>query len=295
MHDRTIRRRRATLLGLVILSFGLLTAYFGESDSGGLHTAQRGVTGVLSPVQDGASRALKPARDFFGWFGDTLSAKEERDKLKIERDRLQREVALLEVERRDNRQLRSLLEFNTSSGMDRYTPVKARVITRSRSVWFSTFQINVGESDGLRTGQPVVNGEGLVGKVKAVSSGSAWVTLITDQEFGVSAMAPRADEPGTILPAVGAPGTLLFDLVPRGGRTIRRGDRVVTAGTATNAGDLPSLFPRGIPIGTVKRIVEGDGQLDRRIQVAPAVDLRRADFVEVLTTPREDVRAAVEP
>ncbi|MDP9377399.1 MAG: rod shape-determining protein MreC [Actinomycetota bacterium] len=279
---------------LVVLSLGLLTAYFGESVDGGLHSFQRGVTGVLSPVQDGASRALKPARDFFGWFGDTLRAKEERDELKAERDRLRREVAALELHRRDNEQLRSMLEFNASMGIERFQPVKGRVIARSPNVWYSTLQINQGSSDGLQRGQPVVNGEGLVGKIKAVSSGSAWVTLITDQEFGVSALAPESGEPGTISPAVGSPGTLLFELVPHG-KLVHKGDRIVTAGTAADAQDLPSLFPRGIPIGTVKRVVDGDGQLDRRIQVAPAVDLRRVEFVEVLTMPHSDVRASVSP
>jgi rod shape-determining protein MreC len=292
MHDRAVRRRRAALAALVVLSLGLLTVYFGESAGGALHSAQRGVTGIISPIQEGASRALKPVRDLFGWVGDTLDAKSERDQLKAERDALRREVAELELQRRDNEQLRELLEFNTGIGVDRYAPVKARVIARSPNVWYSTFQINQGANEGVRAGQPVVNGEGLVGKVKSVSSSSAWVTLITDPEFGVSARAARSGEPGTIEPAVGAPGTLLFDLVPHG-RLIRRNDRIVTAGTTSE--ELPSLFPRGIPIGTVKRIVEGDGQLDRRIHVTPAADLRRVEFVEVLTRATGDLRASTGP
>lgn len=292
MHDRAVRRRRAVLAVLVVCSLGLLTAYFGESAGGALHSVQRGVTGVISPVQEGASRALKPARDLVGWFGDTIDAKDERDELKSERDSLRREVAELEMQRRDNEQLRELLEFNTGMGVDRYDPVRARVITRSPNVWYSTFQIDQGASAGVRAGQPVVNGEGLVGKVKSASSGSAWITLITDREFGVSAQAARTGEPGTIEPAVGAPGTLLFELVPQG-RLIRERDRIVTAGTTSE--ELPSLFPRGIPIGTVKRIVEGEGQLDRRIHVAPAVDLRRVEFVEVLTSSTGDLRASARP
>ncbi len=292
MHDRAVRRRRAVLAALVVLSLGLLTAYFGESTGGALHSVQRGVTGVISPIQEGASRALKPARDLFGWFGDTLDAKSERDQLKTERDSLRREVAGLELQRRDNEQLRRLLEFNTGIGVDRYDPVNARVITRSPNLWYSTFQIDQGSSSGIRDGQPVVNGEGLVGKVKSVSSGSAWVTLITDREFGVSAQAARTGEPGTIEPAVGAPGTLLFELVPQG-RLIRKRDRIVTAGTTSQ--ELPSLFPRGIPIGAVKRIDEGEGQLDRKIHVTPAVDLRRVEFVEVLTRATGDLRASTQP
>ena len=82
MYDKAVRRRRAVLVVLVALSLTLLTAYFGESSSGGLHSVQRGAMEVLAPIQEGANRVVKPVRDLFGWFGSTLDAKSERDKLK---------------------------------------------------------------------------------------------------------------------------------------------------------------------------------------------------------------------
>ena len=62
MYDKSVRRRRITVALLVACSLLLLTAYFGESAGGGLHSVQRGVLEVVSPIQDGASRALKPFR-----------------------------------------------------------------------------------------------------------------------------------------------------------------------------------------------------------------------------------------
>ena len=85
MYDKTVRRRRAVLVLLVALSLLLLTAYFGEAPSGRLHGVQRGFLTVVSPIQDGANKALKPVRDLFGWFGDTLNAKSQRDKLQAAR------------------------------------------------------------------------------------------------------------------------------------------------------------------------------------------------------------------
>ena len=87
MYDRQVRRRRAVLLALVVCCLVLLTAYFGESSGGPLHSVQTGAMEVVAPVQEGANRALKPFRDLFGWFGDTLDAKDERDELEAERDR----------------------------------------------------------------------------------------------------------------------------------------------------------------------------------------------------------------
>ena len=222
------------------------------------------------------------------WFGDTLDAQDERDRLQRERDSLRGEVAQLQVQNRELEQLKGLQEMNIAGGLHQYAPVQSRVYQRSPSTWYQTVTINKGSSDGVAVDDPVVNGQGLVGKVKSVSDGNAVVMLLTDQDFGVSALAPRRGEPGSITPIPGAGGDLLFDLVDNAEK-IRQGDLVVTAGTSSQR--LPSVYPRSILIGTVKRIEEGDGDLDRRIHVAPAADLLHLDIVQVLTKPDANLAA----
>src|SRR5215210_7399769 len=154
MHDhRAVRRRRAVLAGLVALSIALLTAYFGESAGGGLHAVQRGVMDVLAPIQEGANRALKPFRDLFGWVGDTVDAKSERDDLRTERDRLRREVAELQLSRRDYEELQVWRQSSSALDLDRYEPVPARGSDRSPSSWYATVGNHKGSSDGVRTDQ----------------------------------------------------------------------------------------------------------------------------------------------
>jgi len=292
MHDKVVRRRRAVLAALVALSLFLLTAYFGEANGGPLHAVQRTAMEVLAPIQEGANRALKPFRDLFGWFGDTMDAKDDAERYKAEVDRLNKELAEVTVEKHELEQLKGLQEMNTAGGLASYEPVAARVIARSPSSWYQTFQINKGSSDGVRVDQPVVNGQGLVGKVKSVSDGNAVVMLLTDQDFGVSAEAPARAEPGSITPIAGGSGLMLFDLVDDA-QNVREGDRIVTAGTVSQR--LPSVYPRSIVIGSVERIELGEGPLDRRIHVRPAADLRNLDIVEVLTKPDAALRADATP
>src|SRR3954463_7547940 len=102
MYDRQVRRRRLVLAVFVALSLGLLTVYFGESTGGGLHSVQRGALSVLGPIQEGAHRALKPFRDLFGWVGDTIDAKKERDELAKENDALTKRVTELQAEQGEN-------------------------------------------------------------------------------------------------------------------------------------------------------------------------------------------------
>jgi rod shape-determining protein MreC len=292
MHDRAVRRRRAVLLALIAASLVLLTAYFGESDNGSLRSFQRGAMAVFAPIQEGANRAVKPVRDLFGWFGSTLDAKSQRDQLKKQRDALRNQLAATEVALSDARQQAGLKAQDTSGGLGRYQPVQARVYERSPSTWYQTVAINKGSSDGIHRNDPVINSEGLVGKVDEVASNSATVTLITDQDFAATGITANSQEPGSVSPAVGAPGDLLFELVDNASN-VRVNDLIITAGT--RSGRLSSLYPRGIPIGTVSRIDIGEGELDRRIHIKPAADLRRLDLVQVLTAPHADVRAQVGP
>jgi rod shape-determining protein MreC len=302
VYKQSVRRRRAVLALLVALSLVLLTAYFGESAGGGLHSLQRGVLQVLAPIQEGTSRALKPFRDLFGWFDDTIDAREERDRLRRERNELRRQVIGAQAAQRENAQLRRLVALDRSDRLDGYTPVTARVIGRSPTIWYATVTIDKGSSAGVRVDQPVINGDGLVGKVTAVTGGAAQVTLLTDHASGVSArvLTPvvtdaRNGITGVVQPAVGRPQDLLLEFVPRRAN-IRKGDTVVTAGSQSSR--LESLFPPNIPVGVVTRADDEELSQYQRVHVRPFADLRRLDFVQVLTrgdTPASDQRAQATP
>jgi rod shape-determining protein MreC len=287
MHDKAVRRRRAVLVVLVAASLILLTAYYGESSDGRLHSVQRGALSVLSPIQEGASRLLKPVRDLFGWFGDTLDAKDQRDKAVAERDSLKRQLIVAQQRMHEADQRAGLNDIDTNGGLAKYKPVDGRVFVHSPSSWYQRVTINKGTDDGVHRGDPVVNGAGLVGKVEDVTGGSSIVTLITDQSFATGVYAGGARNPGSITPAVGAPGDLLLEPVNAQAK-IRAGDLVYTQGT-TGDGRLKSRYPPAILIGTVSRVDLGNGDLNRRIHVQPAADMLRLDMVQVLTDPYADL------
>ncbi|WP_205697719.1 rod shape-determining protein MreC [Conexibacter sp. SYSU D00693] len=284
MHDRkTIRRRRAVLGLLVASSLVLLTAWFGESAGGGLHSIQRGVGEVFSPIQEGASRSLKPARDLFGWIGDTIDAKGENEELKRERDALAEQVAAAQNAVRENRELKAQLGLDTNLGISDYDPETARVVGQSPTLWFATLKINKGRSDGIGLDMPVVasdgDGAGLVGRISSVTGGSAFVTLITDSSMKVSARGARGGGAGVVEPEVGNPRDLVLQDT-KGTDRFERGDLIVTAGTTNPR--LPSLFPSGIPIGHVTRVEDPETDA-QEVHLEPDVDLRGLEFVRVLT------------
>jgi len=294
VYKRSVRRRRATLALLVGLSIALLTAYFGESAGGGLHAVQRGFLEAMAPLQEGASRALKPARDFVGWTGDVFDAKSDNKKLRRQVQDLRNQLVASQAASRDAGELRSIVGFNRSSGFPSgYTPVAARVIGRSPTVWYSAITINKGTDDGVAVDQPVLTGSGLVGKISDTSADAARVTLLTDHTSGVSGQVVPNGANGLVKATVGNPSDLILDFVQKG-RPVPKGSTVITSGWRSS--HLESLFPRGIPIGKVTQVDSNERELYQRVHLKPFADMHTLDIVEVLTHPSSaGQKASVKP
>jgi rod shape-determining protein MreC len=284
VYDKTVRRRRAVLGLLVACSLILLTAYFGESSGGALHGVQRGTSSVLNPLQEGASRALKPVRDLFGWFGDTVAAKGQVQDLRAERDRLRTEALSAGTLQDENKRLSDLLQLDGALGLNDYAPKTGRVIFQSPTVWYATIRVDKGSDDGIRAGMPVINEQALIGRVTDVIGGSSQVTLITDQTMKVPARAGRRSVFGIVEPSsVGNPTDLVMKFVAPGAR-LSPGDRVLTRGTEPED-RTRSLYPVGLPIGQVTRI-DNEGTDTQEVHLRPFADMRSLDVVQILTRPR---------
>jgi len=283
VYDKTVRRRRAVLGLLIACSLILLTAYFGESSGGSLHAVQRGVMTVVSPIQNVASTAVSPVRNLVNWISDTFHAKGQVKDLRKENTALLRRNVALNEKLREAQQVAGLKEVDTNAGLAANRPVSATVIAASPNAWFRTIVIDKGTSAGIQDNMPVIgadeNNGGLIGKVSIAASNTAVVQLVTDDRSYVSAEDVDTGFRSGVAPTVGNPGDLLLKFGTRND-TFTRGDIVITSGTCSTRND--SLFPRGIPIGTVTR-VEGIGTDDPQVHVKPLVDLHRVEDVQVLT------------
>jgi rod shape-determining protein MreC len=187
----------------------------------------------------------------------------------------------LQLQAVENRQLRKLYELNTTLDLDQYAPVQARVSGRLGGRLPTQVRIDRGEVAGIRAGQPVVDGDGLVGRVTTVAPAYAIVSLIDHETFGTGAFVSGKEIKATVKASATRGGELELTLV--NASLILRGDIVYTSGSSSD--DTPSFYPRGLPVGRVVAVETGDGNLDSRVRVRPVSDLVNLDRVEVLTTP----------
>jgi rod shape-determining protein MreC len=290
VHDKQVRRRRAVLALLVAVSLILLTAYFGEAHSGPLHSVQRGIVTVFSPIQKGASTVLTPVRDIAGFFSSTFHAKDRVAELQAEVEKLTGQVASLKGAQIQNNQLREIIRLGDNIGISSYRPVAAHVIGSDPSLWYDQIYVDAGSDQGVSTGQPVIGERGLVGLVTDVTADQSTVTLITDHTIEVGAeVEDGVGNVGVLESQVGNPNELVLSDLPTTAN-VQNQDLVVTAGF--HYGKLDSYYPPDIPIGVVSNANEVTLASSGQVQVKPVVDLHTLDVVEILTKPHPGLTTA---
>ncbi|HLX32030.1 MAG TPA: rod shape-determining protein MreC [Gaiellaceae bacterium] len=272
--------RRSVLAALVLAALTLLTISFRSPTAGALHDLQGVGSSILRPFQIAGTRVAQPFRDAYDYFDSLANAKSENERLRQELATY-RSTQLLNAEKaQEYEQLVKLMHYHQGSTFPNgYRAVNARVISFSASAFAHTLAIAAGSSSGITVNSPVVNGDGLVGRVSNVFSDTAIVTLLSDPNSYVAARDLHTGVQGLV--HTGPGGTLILDDVSKQ-LVVSPGDTIVTNGTRDPR--YPDLYPFGIPIGKVP--VGGVSVTDTaaflQVQVQPFANLGSLDSVAVL-------------
>ena len=244
-----------------------------------LLTAQiRDPDGKSSYLEAGMVRLVAPVTGFVSWVGSGISAF--GDNMALRRTLLAENLRLREEVRELREQ--SIRNFGLQEDLDhlaqalRYTGAfdtdlqAADLVYIDYASWLQTAILKT-KPDSVRVNQPVVAGEGLVGRIVLVTGAYAKVQLITDRAASVGVMIERTHRQGVIKGA--GRGNLELDYIPLQA-DVRVGDVVTTAG-------IDGIYPRGIPVGTIAAAIAG-GELFYEIRVIPKVDFGLLDQIFVL-------------
>lgn len=272
-------KRRIVVGVLVVLALALITVSFRSS---GVTPLQDAGSTALRPFQVAADRIAQPFQDAYDWFAGLVHAKSENAKLRKEVDELRNQAFRNQQAVQENEQLRRLLRYVDSPRFPQdYTAVATSVIAPPQSRFDQTMVIDAGRNYGIRQDYPVVTQDGLVGKVTKVGRSVSQVMLLTDESSAVSAA--DQNQPGAtgiVKHGQGGADTLILDRVDKS-QQVSTGDPVITEGSPSGS-LLPSIYPRGIPIGVVTSVGQNDTDLYKQIQVQPFVDFGALRSVLVL-------------
>ena len=268
-----LRSYRMPLVVALTVFLPLLVYRANARRSGRFNTLDRIVLFTTTPLNRLMASLTGTLSD--GWYGyvDLRNARVESVDLRRQLTVLARERDRLEFLGDENERLRDLLKLSKSNPDAQL--VSATVIGAGSALTARTLTIDVGATDGVPRGAPVLAGQGLVGVVNRVAWTSCEVLLVADPRLTVMAHVVRNRARGRIAGA-GAPPvhTLEFrDFLS--GDDVRIGDRIATSG-------LGGVLPKDIPIGVVRAVHELGGVARPIADVEPYVDFARLEHVTVV-------------
>ncbi|HEX6763251.1 MAG TPA: rod shape-determining protein MreC [Gaiellaceae bacterium] len=270
-------KRRIVVACLVLLSFVLITLSFRSS---ALDGAQGTAAGILRPFEVGANRIARPFRDAIGWVHGLADAKSQNAALRRQNERLVQQLIRSQSAVKENAYLRAQLDYHGAPSEADFRPVNAEVLANPQNDLDQSLTIAAGSREGVAAGDVVRTPDGLVGVVDRAFASVARVRLLADGDSNVNATDAAHPTSVGIVSSGNGSNSLILDNVQKSSY-VGVGDVIMTAGTL-GKGALPSMFPRGIPIGVVTS--ESDNDIDpyHSIQLRPYVDFSSVQSVIVL-------------
>ena len=274
--DRYRLFRFVFLAGLVLtLTLIFLVSTLGSQRFGALH---RMVIETVGPVQKlvatGGAAIGTFKSEYLNILQDVIKVREENKRLLTQ---LQETEATLNRAREamaTNASLRRLLEFKNNLARPM---VGAMVIGKDPSTWFHSVIIDQGANRGIVKGNAVVNSDGVVGQIFTTSPNYSKVLLAIAPSSAIDVMLQKSRVRGMLK----GNGTLTYRLeYILKTVEVAEGEHVVTAGYG-------GVFPTGVPVGVVSRIVHKPRGMFHEIEVTPAVDYQTLEHLMVIE--RQDV------
>jgi rod shape-determining protein MreC len=269
------RRERSTrliVIGLVLASLITITLDFRGGERGPLATAGRVALSVMGPLQEGVATVIRPVAAFFSAIAEIGSLRAENERLQTELDEVAGAQARSQEVEAELRELRELLGLRDELG---FRTIGARVVGESPSNFELAVTVNAGAVDEVEIDMPVIGPRGLVGRIVEVGRSESKVLLLLDASSGVAVRIATSRETGVLVGQ--RERDLRLDLVDPD-TVVEGGEQVVTSG-------LGGIYPSGIPVGVVSRVIPDEVGPQKQILVRPTVDFSRLSEVLIVLPP----------
>ncbi|MBW2104459.1 MAG: rod shape-determining protein MreC [Deltaproteobacteria bacterium] len=254
----------------ILLSLILLSLSIGQGRE--WNPAEKLVIEITAPFQKIFTGTISTARNIWKNYFFLVETRQQNLRLNKKIDLLEIENSRYQELLLANQRLQQLLKFQENT---EETFLPARVIGWDSSALFKSIIISKGENDGLKINMPVVNSKGVVGRIVSISPNYAKVLLVTDQNSAVDGLVQRSRCRG-MLKGRGS-SECFFDYVIKA-CDIETGDVIVTSG-------LGRAFPKGLYLGTVKRIDDSPDKLFKDVVVVSSVDFSKLEEILVILRP----------
>ena len=266
------RNHKSGIIGIIITIIILIFVVIFSNGENNATFIENVASKLVMPVQNGLTYLKNKISGNDTFFTDINNLKEENEELKAKNSELEQSLRELENIKTENETLKEYLNLTEKYG--EYKTIPAYVINRDISNYTKTIIINVGTDDGIEENMTVIADQGLVGHVVSVTNSTAKVQTIIDTGSSISCMMSATEESIVCKGTLDSHNELKAMYIPTDYNMIQ-GDSVETSG-------LGGIYPKGIHIGTVKKVENTQNITDRYAVIETAVDFDRLSTVLVI-------------
>ncbi len=265
--------KKSGIIGIIITIIILILIVIFSNGEIGSSFLENAASNLVMPIQNGLTYLKNKIGGNSTFFADINNLQEENKGLKEKNSQLEQSLRELENIKTQNETLKEYLNLTEKYG--EYKTIPGYIINKDISNYSKTIVINIGKKDGVEKNMTVIGDEGLVGHVISVTDSTAKVQTIIDTASSVSCMMSTTKESIVCKGTLDEASTLKAMYIPTEANIIQ-GDSIETSG-------LGGIYPKGIHIGTVKRVTNTQNITDRYAVVETAVDFDKLNSVLVVT------------
>lgn len=267
------RNKKSGIIGIIITIIILILIVIFSNGENNASFLENAATNLVIPVQNGLTYLKNKIGGNKTFFTDISKLKEENKSLKQKNSELEQQLRELENIKTQNETLTEYMNLTEKYG--EYKTIPGYVINKEISNYSKTIIINIGKKDGVEKDMTVIADKGLVGHVISVTNTTAKVQTIIDTSSSVSCSMSTTKDSIVCKGTLDEPSSLKAMYIPTQSSIIQ-GDSIETSG-------LGGIYPKGIHIGTVKKVINTQNLTDRYALVEAAVDFDKLDTVLVIT------------
>ncbi|KYD10876.1 rod shape-determining protein MreC [Heyndrickxia sporothermodurans] len=262
---------------ILLISIILLVALIGYSlrDRENVSKPEQFVRDVVGFGQSIVAIPTHGISNFIESVKDIQNTYTENKKLKARLDELPKITGEIADLKSENEELKKILK--KQDDLRNFSSIQATIISRNPDHWYEQISINKGGSSGVKKNMAIMTSKGLLGKVINTSPSFSTVELLSSSnpKNRISAeVLSKKREYGLIQGYDEEHKVLLLKTIDYD-VSIKKGDIVNTSG-------LGGIFPKGLPIGTVEKLVPDENGLTQTAWVKPYADFYDIENVQII-------------
>ena len=266
--------KKGEIIGIIItIIILMLLVVLTNTENSNLSYIENIANKLVNPVQNGLIYIKNKLHRNSSFFSNINDLKKENDTLKSKNNDLEQRLREFEIVKTENNTLKQYLKL-TEKYKD-YKTTAADVIYRDISNYSKTIVINVGKNQGIKENMTVISTDGLVGFVISTSDNTSKIQTIIDSASSTSSILSSSRDSVICKGMLGENKSLKAIYVPIDAK-IASGDTIETSG-------LGGIYPKGIYIGKVARVVNTNNLSDRYAVIETAVDFNKLETILVIT------------